>query len=70
MKLSANMEIVQNATDEEFIVWLMYKRIDFIDRWELPILEKMITERCDKMNLIWHWGCCGTNVIRSKDDER
>jgi len=70
MKLSPNMEIVQNGTDEQFITWLMYIRDFTLDHWEKKLIVPMINERCERMNLEWHWGCCGTNVIRRKDDER
>lgn len=67
MILSDNMKKVRHYNDSEFITWLMYLREDMIPKWEKKILNDMILDRCDKMNLEFMWGCCGTNVINVRE---
>lgn len=66
MKVSDNMNIVKNASDEHFLVWLNYLRPNNIERWEFKILNTMIQNRIDRMGYTFEWGCCGSNQIRKK----
>lgn len=68
MQLSDNMKKVQHYTDEQFISWLMYLRYDNIKQFEKKYLLQMIEDRCNRMNLEFQFGCCGSNIINRRTD--
>ena len=70
MKLSRNIEIIQNANDEQFLSWLMYFRYDLIQNYEKKIVLELINKRCNELGIVCEWGCCGTNKLWRKVDEQ
>lgn len=64
MKLSPNMRIVQDSTDEHFIHWLAFIRPDHFEKWEEKLLMTMIQKRLKVLGYTFEFGCCGTNIVR------
>ena len=64
------MEIVQNSTDDKFLIWLHYLRPYSIENWEINILCDMIEKRCKKLGYNFEWGCCGNNKLEKITDKK
>ena len=67
MQLSDNMQIVKQANDDDFFMWVRFVRYGDVPRWEEPLLVKMINDRLIPHGLEFNWGCCGTNQITRRE---
>ena len=57
---------MQELNDEEFIFRARYTRLDFITKQQKLYME----QRLDSLGYTIEYGCCGTNILRMKPNER
>lgn len=57
---------MQELNDEEFIFQARYARVDIISKQ----LREYMEQRLDSLGYTIEYGCCGTNILRMKQNER
>lgn len=60
--------MVFESTDEQFISYCMYLRDYTIEKYEYNMIVKEIERRMGTLGYTFHFGCCGTNVIRRLEE--
>lgn len=57
---------MRELNDEEFIHVARYARTEFISKQDKTYME----QRLDSLGYTIEYGCCGTNILRMKRNER